>query len=1219
MENLVILCNASPPLPIPSKLANQSKFSTKPTISFSVKTHTKLTDAHLNSLSKNGRLSEAITALDSIAQSGSKVNSNTYINLLQSCIDLNSIQLGRELHARINLVNDVNPYVETKIVSMYAKCGSLDDARKVFDEMGERNLYTWSAMIGACSRGKRWREAVELFFLMMGNGVVPDSFLFPKVLQACANCGDFETGKLIHSLVVRLGMSCYSFVNNSILAVYVKSGKLSLARKFFENMDERDSVTWNAIISGYCQKGEIDEALRLFDAMLEEGVEPGSVTWNILITSYNQLGQCDVAKELMKKMESFGITPDVFTWTSMISGYAQNNKNNRALDLFKDMLQEGVKPNGVTITNAISACSTLKSLDKGLEIHSVAVKMGLINDLLVGNSLTDMYSKCGELEAAWKVFDMVLEKDVYTWNSMIGGYCQAGYYGKAHQLLMKMQESGVSPNVVTWNMMISGYMQNGDEDQAMDLFQKMENDGKTKRDTASWNALIAGYLQTGQKDKALGIFRQMQSSYVIPNSVTILSVLPACANLIAGKKVKEIHGCVFRRSLETELPIANSLIDTYAKSGNIIYSRTIFDGLASKDIITWNSLIGGYVLHGHADTALDLFDQMKKFGVRPNRGTFANIIVEGEKKPITVGPWGGQHGLCWDDGVYSSVRQLVIAHGVGIDSIQIEYDNKGTSIWSEKHGGNGSNKIDRVKLDCPDEFLTSIHGHYGCLNEWGPVFVRSLSFESNRKTYGPFGTEQGTYFSFPMAGGKIVGFHGKSGWYLDAIGAYLKPVEKQYSSNVMLKSQSYVANGTEKVGYSVIQGSVGENFDIVLAVRQKDEYGNPLQKKTRGFSTTEYNEVEIKERVPSIEKVPSRVDGAVTYGPWGGTGGSTFDDGTYTGIRQINLSRNVGIVWIRALYDCDGDAIWGNRHGGSGGFKNEKIIFDFPSEVLTHIVGSYGPLMYMGPSVIRSLTFYTNKGKYGPFGEEQGTSFATKLKEGKIVGIHGRKGLFLDALGVHVIEGKIMPLNHCTSNAIIPYEPAVSELDNPHWSNKLALARQVPSEEVAFGVVKEPAPCGPGPWGGDGGRPWDDGVFSGIKQIYLTRVAEAICSVQIEYDRNGQAVWSIKHGGNGGTATHRIKLEHPHEVLICISGYYGSVSRDERHKVIKSLTFYTSRGKYGPFGEEIGTFFTSTTTEGKVVGFHGRSSSYLDAIGIHMQHWLGNQRTAKSSIFRKFT
>lgn len=99
----------------------------------------------------------------------------------------------------------------------------------------------------------------------------------------------------------------------------------------------------------------------------------------------------------------------------------------------------------------------------------------------------------------------------------------------------------------------------------------------------------------------------------------------------------------------------------------------------------------------------------------------------------------------------------------------------------------------------------------------------------------------------------------------------------------------------------------------------------------------------------------------------------------------------------------------------------------------------------------------------------------------------------------------------------------------------------------------------------------------------------------------------------------QIKLEYPHEVLTCISGYYGCISKNERPQIIKSLTFYTSRGKYGPFGEEVGTFFTSTTTEGKVVGLHGRSSFYLDAIGVHMQHWLGSgQKTSKISLFRKF-
>ncbi|KAB1203776.1 hypothetical protein CJ030_MR8G003348 [Morella rubra] len=207
-----------------------------------------------------------------------------------------------------------------------------------------------------------------------------------------------------------------------------------------------------------------------------------------------------------------------------------------------------------------------------------------------------------------------------------------------------MKESGVSPNVITWNVMISGCIQNADEDEAMDLFQRMEKDGKIKRDTASWNSLIAGYLHMGQKNKALGIFRQMQSSGFLPNSVTILSVLPVCANLVAGKKVKEIHGCVVRRNLETELPVANSFIDTYAKTGLIKYSQTIFDR-SSKDIITWNSLIGGYVLLGYADAALDLFDQMKMFGYKPNRGTFANIIFayslagmvdEGEKAFFSI-------------------------------------------------------------------------------------------------------------------------------------------------------------------------------------------------------------------------------------------------------------------------------------------------------------------------------------------------------------------------------------------------------------------------------------------------------------------------------------------------------------------------------------------------------------------------------------------------------
>ncbi|XP_058110557.1 jacalin-related lectin 3-like [Magnolia sinica] len=261
--------------------------------------------------------------------------------------------------------------------------------------------------------------------------------------------------------------------------------------------------------------------------------------------------------------------------------------------------------------------------------------------------------------------------------------------------------------------------------------------------------------------------------------------------------------------------------------------------------------------------------------------------------------------------------------------------------------------------------------------------------------------------------------------------------------------------------------------------------------------------------------------------------------------------------------------------------------------------------------------FHTTRRKYSPFGEESGTFFSSNIKDGMVVGFHGRNGWYIDSIGVYVLEGKVSvsPQPTPPTNS---FDTLISEVDNPQVSNKLVVAkRSGPGEEVVYGVVKELVPRGRGPWGGDGGRPWDEGVFSGVKQIFLTR-GEVMTSIQIEYDRSGQSFWSTKHGAGGGEATHMITFDYPNEVLNCISGYYGSINSDEGHKVIRSLTFYTSKGKYGPYGEDIGTFFTSKTIEGKVVGFHGRSGLYVDAIGVRMQHLLGEKRPSKSLISKFF-
>ncbi|KAJ6684827.1 JACALIN-RELATED LECTIN 3 [Salix purpurea] len=519
---------------------------------------------------------------------------------------------------------------------------------------------------------------------------------------------------------------------------------------------------------------------------------------------------------------------------------------------------------------------------------------------------------------------------------------------------------------------------------------------------------------------------------------------------------------------------------------------------------------------------------------------------------VSVGPWGGQSGARWSDGVYSTVRQVVICHGAAIDSIHIEYDKRGSSVWSDKHGGTGCLKTNKVKLDYPDEYLVSISGYICCLVEYGPVLVRSLMFESNRKKYGPFGIQFGTYFSIPMTGGKIVGFHGRSSWYLDSIGVYLMPLLQRNQSNIFSTPQYYTANGTDEKN---------KGFDHDL----EDEPGSKA--------------VISREETPFAGFVNTKQ--AVSYGPWGGNGGNIFDDRVYTGVREVHLTRYGGVVSIRACYDLNGQALWGSKNGGSGGIRVDKIAFDYPSEILTHITGYYGSTILRGPTVVKSLTFHTNKRKYGPFGDEQGISFSSGSNNGVIVGFHGRKGWFIDSIGVHVLEGAL---------------PISRPIPRPSYESFDTKAVQV--YEVVPGVVKEAeAPQVSGPWGG--GKPWDDGVFSGVKKIFLTE-GEAIYCIQIKYDRNGQSVWSVRHGGGSEGSSNMIEFDYPDEFLTSVCGYNASPTGDDRG-CIKSLTFHTNKAKYGPYGEEAGTFFTSSKTEGKIVGFHGRSGCYLNAIGVHLQ------------------
>lgn len=154
-------------------------------------------------------------------------------------------------------------------------------------------------------------------------------------------------------------------------------------------------------------------------------------------------------------------------------------------------------------------------------------------------------------------------------------------------------------------------------------------------------------------------------------------------------------------------------------------------------------------------------------------------IVSRKKMNFVAGPWGGNGGVSWDDGVYSGVREIILVYDTCIDSIRVIYDKHGKLVPGEKHGGVGGNKMAEIKLQLPDEYLVSVSGHYGPVIDYGTPVIRSITFRSNKRTFGPYGVESGTPFLFSSDGvEKIVGFKGRSGWFLDEIGLYLSPAKR---------------------------------------------------------------------------------------------------------------------------------------------------------------------------------------------------------------------------------------------------------------------------------------------------------------------------------------------------------------------------------------------------------------------------------------------------------
>ncbi|RZC71016.1 hypothetical protein C5167_034209, partial [Papaver somniferum] len=362
----------------------------------------------------------------------------------------------KQLHCNVVKAGaDLFVSVLNALISLYVKCGfsllsPMSDARKLFDQMEKRDELSWmnmitgyvayNTMISGYVQHGFMLKALEMFKSMHLEGMELDEFTYTSVISGCANSGLFLIGKQVHGSILRTGWRPASKlalpVNNALVTLYCKCGKVDQARQIFDSMLEKDHVSWNAILSGYVSVGRIDGAKNVFNAMPEK---------------------------------------DLLTWMVMISGFAQNGYGEDALKLFDQMRTEGLAPCDYSFAGAITACASLGALEHGGQLHAQLIQLGFNSSLSAGNALITMYARCGVVEAAHVVFHTMPYIDSVSWNSMITALGQHGHGLQALKVFDLMLQENIKPDRITFLIVLTACSHSGLVKERCKYFESMDN------------------------------------------------------------------------------------------------------------------------------------------------------------------------------------------------------------------------------------------------------------------------------------------------------------------------------------------------------------------------------------------------------------------------------------------------------------------------------------------------------------------------------------------------------------------------------------------------------------------------------------------------------------------------------------------------------------------------------------------------------------------------
>ncbi|BFG40340.1 hypothetical protein CerSpe_266140 [Prunus speciosa] len=480
----------------------------------------------------------------------------TYAFAISAASGFKDEKYGLLLHAH-SIIDGLgsNLYVGSIIVDFYFKFSRVELAQKVFDGMPEKDTVLWNTMISGLVRNCYYADSMRIFRDMVVGGTAFDSTTLATELPALAELQELKAGMGIHCLALKVGFHSDVHVLTGLVSLYSKCRELETARLLFGHITQPDLICYNAMIAGYTCNNETVSSISLFRELLASGEKVNSSTIVGLIPVSSPFGHLQLTGSLQTFCVKSGIVshPSVSTafvtvycrlneielawqlfdespektlasWNAMISGYTQNGLTEAAISLFREMMSE-FSPNPVTVTSILSACAQLGAISLGKWVHGLIKSKNLESNIYVLTALVDMYAKCGSIVEARKLFDLMTEKNVVTWNAMISAY---GLHGDGHEalkLFTEMLHSGIQPSGVTFLSVLYACSHAGLVREGEEIFHYMVHNHGFEPLGEHYACMVDILGRAGKLEKALEFIKEMP---VEPGPAVWGALLGAC-------------------------------------------------------------------------------------------------------------------------------------------------------------------------------------------------------------------------------------------------------------------------------------------------------------------------------------------------------------------------------------------------------------------------------------------------------------------------------------------------------------------------------------------------------------------------------------------------------------------------------------------------------------------------------------------------------------------